>query len=232
MLDKISKSLKGDGDGGGPVADMLNAAAATTDGNGERIKSALDELSNALRLSSDGGAQTADQFTTIIKDLSSLTAAAADNDAKVRQFGSTTHRLSDVLADEDLGSGTTGKTINAIIAEAASLIEKNRDHLKQIARNGDTALKTLADHQRDLSEVIDVLPLTMENLYNTVDQANGAVRVHPLPERLLADSQYSKEICNLMHLRQLGCSTGTLQDYGPDFGLTYVLDGLAAMGQK
>ena len=66
----------------------------------------------------------------------------------------------------------------------------------------------------------------------TVDQANGAVRVHPLPERLLADSQYSKEICNLMHLRQLGCSTGTLQDYGPDFGLTYVLDGLAAMGQK
>jgi phospholipid/cholesterol/gamma-HCH transport system substrate-binding protein len=185
MLDKISKSLKGDGDGGGPVADMLNAAAATTDGNGERIKSALDELSNALRLSSDGGAQTADQFTTIIKDLSSLTAAAADNDAKVRQFGSTTHRLSDVLADEDLGSGTTGKTINAIIAEAASLIEKNRDHLKQIARNGDTALKTLADHQRDLSEVIDVLPLTMENLYNTVDQANGAVRVHP-PAREVA----------------------------------------------
>lgn len=232
MLDKISKSLKGDGDGGGPVADMLNAAAATTDGNGERIKSALDELSNALRLSADGGAQTADQFTTIVKDLSSLAAAAANNDAKLRQFASTTHRLSEVLADEDLGSGTTGQTINAIVAEAASLIEKNRDHLKQIVRNGDTALKTLADHQRDLSEVIDVLPLTMENLYNTVDQVNGAVRVHPLPEKLLTDSQYSKEICNLMHLRQLGCSTGTLQDYGPDFGLTYVLDGLAAMGQK
>jgi phospholipid/cholesterol/gamma-HCH transport system substrate-binding protein len=232
MLDKISRSLKGDGAGGGPVADVLNAASTTTDGNGERIKSALDELSNALRLSADGGAQTADQFTTIIKDLSSLTAAAANNDAKLRQFGSTTHRLSEVLADEDLGSGTTGRTINAIIAEAAALIEKNRDHLKQIVHNGDTALKTLADHQRDLSEVIDVLPLTMENLYNTVDQVNGAVRVHPLPERLLADSQYSKEICNLMHLRQLGCSTGTLQDYGPDFGLTYVLDGLAAMGQK
>jgi len=232
MLDKISKSLKGDGAGGGPVADVLNAASTTTDGNGERIKSALDELSNALRLSADGGAQTADQFTTIIKDLSSLTAAAANNDAKLRQFGSTTHRLSEVLADEDLGSGTTGRTINAIIAEAAALIEKNRDHLKQIVHNGDTALKTLADHQRDLSEVIDVLPLTMENLYNTVDQVNGAVRVHPLPEKLLADSQYSKEICNLMHLRQLGCSTGTLQDYGPDFGLTYVLDGLAAMGQK
>jgi hypothetical protein len=29
----------------------------------------------------------------------------------------------------------------------------------------------------------------------------------------------------------LGCSTGTLADYGPDFVLTFVLDGLSAMGQ-
>jgi hypothetical protein len=35
-----------------------------------------------------------------------------------------------------------------------------------------------------------------------------------------------------MHLRQLGCSTGTLQDFGPDFGVSYILDGLEAMGQK
>ena len=41
-----------------------------------------------------------------------------------------------------------------------------------------------------------------------------------------------KEVCNMMGLRQLGCSTGTLQDFGPDYGLTYMLDGLAAMGQK
>ncbi|SHY76594.1 Mce family protein, Mce5D [Mycobacteroides abscessus subsp. abscessus] len=53
-----------------------------------------------------------------------------------------------------------------------------------------------------------------------------------MTDRLVFESQMDKEICNMMGLRQLGCSTGTLQDYGPDFGLTYVLDGLAAMGQK
>ncbi|CPS05041.1 Putative MCE family protein [Mycobacteroides abscessus] len=57
-------------------------------------------------------------------------------------------------------------------------------------------------------------------------------RARFLTDKLLFESQTGKEICNLMGLRQLGCSTGTLQDYGPDFGLTYVLDGLAAMGQK
>jgi hypothetical protein len=64
-----------------------------------------------------------------------------------------------------------------------------------------------------------------------VDQDNGSVRVHALTDKMLVEAQHMKEVCNLMHLRQLGCSTGTLQDYGPDFGITYILDGLAAMGQ-
>ncbi len=53
-----------------------------------------------------------------------------------------------------------------------------------------------------------------------------------LVDKVLFDTQTLKEVCNMMGLRQLGCSTGTLQDFGPDFGLTYVLDGLAAMGQR
>nr|MCH9642950.1 mammalian cell entry protein [Actinomycetes bacterium] len=97
--------------------------------------------------------------------------------------------------------------------------------------NSDVAAEVIVDRRREMAETLDVAPLTLENLYNAVDQNNGSLRVHALTDKILADSQYSKEVCNLMHLRQLGCSTGTLQDYGPDFGLTYVLDGLSAMGQ-
>ena len=232
MLDKVSTSLKGDGKGDGPIADLVNAAAATADGNGEKIKAALDELSNALRLSADGGAQTGNQLTTIIKDLSALMEATARNDAKVRQFGATTHQLTQMLAAEDFGTGVTGRKINEIVTQATTLIDQNRDRLKQSIRNGDIAAKSLVDNQREVSELLDVLPLTLDNLYNAIDQTNGAVRVHALADKLLTESQSAKEICNLMGLRQLGCSTGTMQDFGPDFGLTYVLDGLAAMGQK
>ncbi|OBJ18488.1 MCE family protein [Mycobacterium colombiense] len=231
MLDKVSKSLKGDGKGGGPIADLTDSAVAITDGNGKKILSALDELSNALRLSSERGGTTREQLTTIITDLSSITEAAARNDTKVRQFGSTTRQLSQMLADEKLGTGTTGRTINRILDEVTMLLEQNRDNLKQAVRNGDTAAKTIVEDQRGVSEMLDVLPMTLENLYNTVDQNNGAIRVHGLLDKALTDSQSAKELCNLMHLRQLGCSTGTLQDYGPDFGLTYILDGLSAMGQ-
>ena len=204
MLDKVSKSLGGDGKGNGPVADVINAGAEIADGNGEKIKSALSELSRALRLSSERGEATGDQLTTIITNLSSLMDAAARNDAKLRQFGSSTRQMSQMLANEDFGTGSTGRRLNEIVTQATSLLQANRDHLKQSVLNGNTTVTTMVDKQRDLAELINVLPMTLENLYNAVDTNNGAIRLHALVDKILVDTQSTKELCNLMHLRQLG----------------------------
>jgi phospholipid/cholesterol/gamma-HCH transport system substrate-binding protein len=232
MLDKLSTSLQGDRQGNGPVAGVLNAGQDVVNGNGEKIKGALDELSKALRLSSDGGARTREQMTAIIKNVSSLLDAGAQNDATLRQFGSTVHQLSQILADEDFGSGSTGKQLNDLIEQIGKILQTNREIIARGITNGNTTIQSLVDRQREVAEFFDVLPLMADNLYNVVDQRNGAVRAHFLADKMVFDGQYAKEICNLMGLRQLGCSSGTLQDYGPDFGLTYVLDGLTAMGQK
>lgn len=232
VLDKVTKSLEGDGHGGGPIADVLGGGTAVISGNGEKIKAALGELSKALRLSSDGGATTREQITTIVKNISTLFDAVAANDTKLREFASTIHQVSQIMADEDLGSGSTGRKLDRLIQRADDLLDANRDNVKQAVGNGNAALKTVADQRRDLAELLDVAPLLADNAYNMIDRANGAVRARFLTDRLIFDSQYTKEICNLMGLRQLGCSTGTIQDFGPDFGLTYVLDGMAAMGQK
>jgi phospholipid/cholesterol/gamma-HCH transport system substrate-binding protein len=232
VLDKVTKSLEGDGHGSGPVADVLNSGAAIVDGNGAKIKASLDELSRALRLSTDGGAQTRAQISTIIKNISSLFDAAAANDTKLREFGSTIHQVGQILGDEDIGRGTTGKKFDQLIQQAGDLLDANRDTIKHALLNGNTTLKTLSDQRRDLAETLDLAPLVADNGYNIIDRANGSLRARFLTDRLIFDNQYTKEICNMMGLRQLGCSTGTLQDFGPDFGLTYVLDGMAAMGQK
>ncbi|WP_019972151.1 MCE family protein [Mycobacterium sp. 141] len=232
MLDKLSKSLSGDGAGGGPVADILGAGDNIVAGHGDQIKSALDELSRALRLSADGGDQTRQQLTTVVKNLNSLLDAAAGNDATLRQFGSTVRQLSQILAAEDFGSGSTGKQLNEVVERTGDILTANRDVIRQGISNGNTSIQSLYDRQRELAEFFDVLPLMADNLYNAVDQHSGALRAHFLADRMVFDGQMAKEVCNMMGLRQLGCSTGTLQDYGPDFGLTNMLDGLAAMGQK
>lgn len=232
VLDKVTKSLEGDGHGGGPIAEVLNNGAAVVDGNGGKIKQALDELSKALRLSSDGGAASRQQITTIVKNISALFDATAANDTKLREFASTIHQVSQILADEDIGSGNTGKKLDQLVQRAGDLLDANRDTIKHALLNGNTTLKTVTDQRRDLAELLDLGPLVADNAYNMIDRANGSVRARFLTDRMIFDSQYTKEVCNLMGLRQLGCSTGTLQDFGPDFGLTYVLDGMAAMGQK
>jgi len=232
MLDRLSLSLKGDGKGQGPVADVINPAARMADGNGEKIKAGLGELSKALRVSSEGGTTTREQLTAIIKNVSSLFDAAAVNDGKLREFAYTVHQLSQILDEEALGTGSSGRRFNELVKQAGDIVEANRDHLKQTILNSNTALKAVVDNRREISEWIDVQPLAWDNMYNAVDQDNKRLRVRFMTDRLLFESQMDKEICNMMGLRQLGCSTGTLQDYGPDFGLTYVLDGLAAMGQK
>lgn len=232
MIDRLSKSLAGDGKGNGPLRTLMDSAAGMASGNGERIKSALDELSKALRLSADGGAQTREQFTTVVTNLSALFDAAATNDATLRQFGTTLRQLTDVLAAEDIGKGATGKQLNTVMTQLGEILENNRDAIKGFAASGNSALDTVIAHQRDLTEILDVGPLALDNLYNVVDRDNGAIRVHLLTDKVLLENQGIKEMCNLMHLRQLGCSTGTLQDFGPDFGVSYILDGLAAMGQR
>lgn len=231
MIDRLAADLSGDGAGGGPLADLVNAGAAAVDGNGQHIRTALDELSTALRMTTDG-AKTKDELTRIVTGLNSLTTAMAANDGAIRQFGSFIRATSDVLAAERFGTGTTGAKINAVLTQAAEVVEESREDIQRAVGNGDVILDAVTDNQRELAEAFDVLPLLLENAYNAIDPNARTLRVHALVDKVMLDSQLPKEVCNMMGLRQLGCSTGTLMDYGPDFGLTYMLDSMARMGQR
>ena len=73
MVDRLAVSLgvTARAEGGTYAVD---STAAMASGNGERIKSALSELSKALKLSADGGAETKEQLTTVVDNLSTLMA--------------------------------------------------------------------------------------------------------------------------------------------------------------
>ncbi|OCB46197.1 mammalian cell entry protein [Mycobacterium vulneris] len=227
MVDKLGGALHGDDKGGGPLGDLVNLGSDITSANGADIKSTLDKLSQALRVGSDQGAQSKKNIQGIVSSLAELTQAATDNDTSIREFGSNLRQLSDILAAEDLGSGSTGAKVNQILAEASRLLEGNREGLKSTIADTRSITTTLIDHRRELEEALDLAPLTVDNFYNIIDPVAGSARVHLLTDKVILNSQFSKEICNLMGLKQLGCASGTLQDYGPDFGLTTMLDLMA-----
>jgi phospholipid/cholesterol/gamma-HCH transport system substrate-binding protein len=231
MVNKLATALRGDGQGGGPVADLVDIGSKITTGNGPDIKATLDQLSQALRLGSDNGAHAKEQIQAIVNSLDELTQSATDNDTAIRQFGSNIHQLSDVLAAENLGTGTTGAKINQILAQATSLLEKNRDGLKNTTTDFRTVTTAMVDYRRELAEFFDVAPLAIDNVWNTIDPDTGVIRAHASVDKLLANGQMGKEVCNLLGLKQLSCATGTLRDYGPDFGVTEMLELMAGVQQ-
>ena len=228
MIDKLSLSLSGDGRGQGPLADFIAASSGVVNGNGPAIKEALDELSKALRLGPDNGAETSKDIKSVVTSLADLTSAAAENDSTIRDFGSNLRQVSDILADERLGTGDTGKQVNEILSISAQLLESNRDKLKTTVTDANGLTKILVDNQREVAEAFDLAPLVADNSYNTIDSNAGVTRSKLLIDKVLFDGMFAKEVCNITNKKQLGCATGTMRDFGPDFGLSMMFD---LMGQ-
>lgn len=231
MGNTMALELQGDGEGNGAVAELLAAGAAMTDGQGSSIRSALGTLSEALKLGPDGGAKTRNELTAIVDNLAVLSEAAAVNDQDIREFGEATSRISAVLAESGIGFGETGTMINDILLQVNDLLVANRKAVQSTATNAETLTRALADYEREIGEFLDLTPLLLNNAHNVMDQENGGARVHGLLERVAFDGQLVKEICNLMGMQDLGCDTGTVRDFGPDFGMSGMLEGLAGMHQ-
>lgn len=232
MADKLSKSLGGDGQGDGPIADLMNIGAAATGGNGDHMRAALTELSQALQLGPDDGAATGVAITNVVKNLDELSSAAARNDTTLRQFGSAVRQLSDLLAGEDLGEGDAGAELNAILGQVTDLMQQNRAQLKGLLANSTGLTKALADNTDNLADFLDVFPLIIDNTYNAIDTKVGALRATFDLNRALLDGQMLKDACNLLGLKELGCATGSWKDMGPDFGITDMLGTMAGVPAK
>lgn len=232
MADKLATALRGDASGAGPVADLIAIASKlTAGGNANDIKATLDQLSKALQLGSDGGAHSKEQIQTLVRSLASLTHSASENDSQIRDFASSLRQLSDIMAEENLGAGTTGTRLNQSLSELTALLHNNRDRIKGTIANADTITKTVIDYQRELAEFFDVAPLALDNTYNAIDTNAGVFRLHLLGDKVLMNSQLGKELCNLLGAKQLSCATGTPRDYGPDFGLSSMLELMAGMSR-
>lgn len=224
MMHKLGSALRGDENNQGPLGEFVALGSKITVGNGPDLKATLGRLSEALQVGADKGAHSKKAIQAIIANVAELSEAASRNDAALREFGSYIHQLSDILAAENLGAGNTGATINRLLAETSRLLEGNQERLRDVFTGVRTVATTLTDNERDLREILDVGPLFIDNFYNVIDDGAGSLRSHLLLGKTLFNSQFGKEICNLMGLKQLACATGTLQDYGPDFGLGSMLD--------
>ncbi|MFI5778386.1 MCE family protein [Nocardia sp. NPDC051570] len=219
-IDQFAAALKpAPGNNVGPLSgtllfDMVN-------GQGEKIRDTLNALSGALKV----GVDNKDAVATIIVKLNELTTMLADNDQSVRDFSNRTTQLTQLLADQAPGLQATLDQINGFLANTSGGFSQYQDQLASSLTGLTAVTDQLRRNAANVTEVVDVAPLLLQNLDRSVNRQSGYIRLHAL-----LGATFSGEIvslfCERIQMRSDGCRTGKVEDFGPDLGLTAALLGL------
>lgn len=219
---ELSDSLSDTGDGRKPIADLVELADRGLAGNGEKIATTLDDLSAALAV----GVDNKDAITDLVVTLSELTTLAAENDAQIRGFSQDMAVLVGEAGGQAQSLGNTIGQVDEISRQLAELITVNESSFPAMFADLHTAVGSLREHGRELSETIDTAPTLFRNLEQAIDPTTQALRVHFLTDRTLFDTELVNEFCVRIQMKSEGCRTGRVYDFGPDFGISAALLGL------
>lgn len=196
-LDTLATSLGSDAKTVGAVQDALGVAAKNLKGNGKRIKAGILGLSATIGTL----AENRDDLSSLITSLDGLTTTFARNDKTIRTFGRNITRATEVLADNGALLAQTVDSLRVALTEVGDFVRTNSAGVRTGVRDLTAVLKVLNDHRRELTEALDVLPLTLQNLARAVD---------PSLDRVVFNASAAANLLNPVVLQQFCDSLGTL----------------------
>ncbi|MFW0787118.1 MCE family protein [Gordonia sp. CPCC 206044] len=214
-IDSLVKSLSGDAPGEGPVADLIDITSGITSGNGERIRTALDELGKAAQVASGNG----DALVDIIRTVQSLTTTLVENYPKMTAFSNSINDVAQLLNGQAPGLQATLGDLNTALQNTTVFLQNNASTIGSSTGRLAALAGNLSDFSRQVVEAIDVGPLLFQNLSNSVSAEQGAWRAQVLLDKSLLDSEALSTFCQAINLQKNGCRTGQLKDFGPDLGV-------------
>ncbi len=224
-IDKIVKSMSGDKPGEGPIADFVDVVDGVADGNGQKLRDALNALSKAGKLGADNG----DALKSIVTSLNTLTTALTDNYPKMKQFSASMTRVADMLGDQSVGLVASLGDLNRTLQNTTDFLAANSGTISASTGRLASLAANLSDFSREVVEAIDVAPLLFQNLSNSVSEEQGAWRASVPIEKSLFDNESLSLLCEALNIDRKGCRTGRLKDLGPDLG---IYSGLLELGKK
>ncbi|MDO3647395.1 MlaD family protein [Nocardia mangyaensis] len=220
-IDQFAAALKPEEgqEGLGPLSGRV--LYPVLDGNGQKIRETLDALSGALKV----GVDNKDAISNIIIKLNELTTMLADNDQSVRDFSNRMTAMSGLLAEQAPGLQATLDQLNQFLANTSTTFGVHADELSASLTGLTNVTNQLRDNSGALTEVVDIVPLLMQNIDGAINREQGFVRLHALIGTALSGEIVSV-FCERIQMRADGCRSGNMQDFGPDYGLTAALLGL------
>jgi phospholipid/cholesterol/gamma-HCH transport system substrate-binding protein len=163
QLMKLASDL-GPADAGSetPVSRFINSAANAMDGNGERLRQALAQLSGVGRILAEGSGN----ITEIISHLQVFVTALRDSSDQIVLFQDRFATLTSVLNDDRSGLDAALTDLAVAIDDVQRFISGSRDQTAEQIQRLAAVTQNLVDHKTDLENVLHVTPNAIANGYN------------------------------------------------------------------
>ena len=159
----------------GAIANLLDAGSKALDGKGVLLNQTITSLGGAV--DSIAG-QRADIAGTVTA-LDTLTGTIAGHQQLVREFVTQVSRASRLLADERTNFRAALRALSRAVALVADFAHRNRQQLATALDRSSNVMSSMLTRRGDLTEILRVMPVTLQNLRAILHDGRLRVRVDP-----------------------------------------------------
>jgi phospholipid/cholesterol/gamma-HCH transport system substrate-binding protein len=154
----------------GSVGRFIDSAANALDGNGDKLRQTLAQLSGVSRVLAQGSGDIAGTIT----NLQTFVTALRDSNDQIVQFQGRFATLTSVVDDSRSDLDAALKNLSDVVGETARFIHDTRDGTAEQIQRLANVTQNLADHRLDLENVLHTAPHAIANAYNMFDPRTGA----------------------------------------------------------
>lgn len=157
------------------VQRFINAGAAALQGRGPLFNQTIHSLAEGV----DGLSAQRDDIAATLASLDTLVASIAANEDTARTFIQQVSQASTLLADERENFRTALDALDEAVTTVAEFAVDNRRLLVDNVDGTTTLMKTVLTKQDQLAEILEVMPLALDNL-RRIPGDRLPVRINPL----------------------------------------------------
>ncbi|MBB3753834.1 virulence factor Mce-like protein [Mycolicibacterium sp. BK634] len=170
QLDRLAVALgPTNGAPTGSLGRFFDSAAAAMDGNGDKLRQTLKELSGVARILGEGSGNIVD----ILKNLQRFVTALRDSNQEIVQFEDRLATLSSVLDGNRSDLDGALSTLSVAVGDVQRFVAATRDRTsEQVVRLADVT-QNLADNKGEVEELLHIFPNVLANGYNIYDPLTG-----------------------------------------------------------
>lgn len=151
------------------VSRFIDSAATAMDGNGDKLRQTLAELSGVGRILADGSGNIAD----ILTNLQTFVSALRDSDVQLVEFGDRLATLTSVLDDNGDELDSALKNLSSAVGDVQRFVAGTRDQTAEQLQRLTNVTQNLVDHRIDLENVLHVAPNALANITNAYNPDTG-----------------------------------------------------------